>query len=167
MSEPGGGAVIQRTGGAPLAPDGGGHVRELLAFELGMERYALPLSCVREIVRVPVITEVPRSPDEVLGVISVRGAVTTLIDLRRKLRVDQPLMGGKSRVLLVDHGGEVLGILVDSVLQVHRLQPEEIELASVLGPQAPPYLLGIGRPAGTADAGEILLLLDPSALLRS
>ena len=61
--------------------------REYLAFEVGAEHYALPLPCVREIVRVPAVTEVPRAPSHVLGVISVRGAVTTVFDLRIKLRL--------------------------------------------------------------------------------
>ena len=58
-------------------------VREFLAFDVANERYALPLSCVRQIVRVPPVTEVPRSSASVLGIISVRGTVTTVIDLRR------------------------------------------------------------------------------------
>jgi purine-binding chemotaxis protein CheW len=152
--------------------------KELLTFELGAMRYALPLSCVREIVRLPPVTEVPRAPYEVLGVISVRGAVTTVLDLRRKLQLETTPLTSKSRVLLVDQGQEVTGLLVDAVLQVCRLRPEEIELSSVLGADAPGYLAGIGRPSGekrdderraarrTAEIGEILLLLDPSALLR-
>src|SRR6202000_879011 len=63
-------------------------IREVLAFSLADETYALPLSCVREIMRVPSITEVPRASHEVLGIISVRGQVTTLIDLRKKLHVE-------------------------------------------------------------------------------
>ena len=150
---------------------------ELLTFELGSVRYALPLSCVREIVRLPEVTEVPRAPYEVLGVISVRGAVSTVVDLRRKLQLEMAPLTGKSRVLLVDQGREVIGLLVDAVLQVCRLRPEEIELSSVLGADAPAYLSGIGRPSvksedgrrvapRAADPDEILLLLDPSVLLR-
>ena len=167
---------LSRRPPAPVvAKDAGARTRELLAFELASERYALPLDCVREIVRVPVITEVPRGPEHVLGVISVRGAVTTLLDLRSKLRLELTPLSVKSRILLVDRGDEVIGLLVDGVLQVYRLRDEEIELASVLGAEAPPYLLGIGRPGsgegrrGGQDlvaASEILLLLDPAALLR-
>jgi purine-binding chemotaxis protein CheW len=139
------------------------NAREYLAFEVGSAHYALPLSCVREIVRVPSVTEVPRSERDVLGVISVRGAVTTVFDLRAKLRLAETPPTNKSRVLLIDGGREVVGLLVDNVLQVQRLQDDEVELASVLGAEAPPYLFGIGRPRAT----EFLLLLDPIALLRS
>jgi purine-binding chemotaxis protein CheW len=153
-------------------------VREFLAFLLGPEAYALPLSCVREIMRVPVITEVPRAPHEVLGIVSVRGQVTTLIDLRRKLRVAEAAIGTRTRVLLVDQGDEILGLLCDRVLQVHRLSEEEVEMASVLGREASSYVMGIGRPGGRKPAAtggkaesaagddQILILLDPIVLLK-
>ncbi|HET6333694.1 MAG TPA: chemotaxis protein CheW [Polyangiales bacterium] len=157
-------------------------VREFLAFLLGPEAYALPLSCVREIMRVPVITEVPRAPHEVLGIVSVRGQVTTLLDLRRKLKVAETSISTRTRVLLVDQGDEILGLLCDRVLQVHRLSEEEVEMASVLGREASSYVMGIGRPGQRkaanqqqnqsgkteAAAGEdqILILLDPIVLLK-
>ena len=155
------------------------NAREYLAFDLATERYALPLGCVREIMRVPQVTEVPRGPDDVLGVISARGAVTTLIDLRRRLHLPEAALSHRARVLLVDLGEEVVGLLVDAVLQVHRLAQDEIELAAVMGGSAPTHLSGIGRPhahvtegeaeaqaeASKGGAGELLLLIDPSALL--
>jgi purine-binding chemotaxis protein CheW len=155
-------------------------VREFLAFLLGPEQYALPLSCVREIMRVPPITEVPRAPSEVLGILSVRGQVTTLIDLRRKLEVAEGSISSRTRVLLVDQGDEILGLLCDRVLQVHRLSEDQVEMASVLGREASSYVMGIGRPgqrkgsvtregkAAEAAAGddEILILLDPIVLLK-
>jgi purine-binding chemotaxis protein CheW len=154
-------------------------VREFLAFLLGPEAYALPLSCVREIMRVPTITEVPRAPHEVLGIVSVRGQVTTLLDLRRKLKVSEGAIGSRTRVLLVDQGDEILGLLCDRVLQVHRLSEEEVEMSSVLGREASSYVMGIGRPGqrkpggtreGKAESAagddQILILLDPIVLLK-
>ena len=152
-------------------------VREYLAFELGREWYALPLSCVREIVRVPAVTEVPRSQESIFGIVSVRGAVTTVLDLRIKLRVDAAPLSQRSRILIIDGGGEIMGVLVDGVSQVYRLREQEVELASVLG-SAPPYLVGIGRPGAIAPlgasrsaragaSGEMLLLLDPIVLLKN
>lgn len=152
-------------------------VREFLAFDVADERYALPLSCVRQIVRVPSVTEVPRSQESVLGIISVRGTVTTVIDMRIKLKVEVAPLSVRTRILIVDSGSELIGLLVDAVLQVYRLREREVELASVLGGGAPAYLVGIGRPGAAATdgegerradaAGEMLLLLDPITLLKS
>jgi purine-binding chemotaxis protein CheW len=187
-------AVVQ--GGR--APEGGAHneevgVRDFLAFIVGDEQYALPLSAVREIMKPPAVTEVPSAPRNVLGIISVRGRVTTLIDLRRKLKMPEQALTVKTRVILVDKGEEVLGLLVDSVLQVYRLREDEVEMASIMGSDLAEYVMGIGRPirhysehahhAGAAvenapaedqsvDAGdrsgraEMLVLLDPVALLK-
>jgi purine-binding chemotaxis protein CheW len=154
-------------------------VREFLAFVVASESYALPLSCIREIMRVPSVTPVPRAPREVLGIISVRGQVTTLIDLRERLDVEVAPISSRTRVLLVDQGDEIMGLLCDRVKQVHRLSEQEVEMASVLGADAASYVMGIGRPgqrkaetprsskAGTEDSGaEILILLDPIALLK-
>jgi purine-binding chemotaxis protein CheW len=154
-------------------------VREFLAFLLGPEAYALPLSCVREIMRVPMITDVPRAPHEVLGIVSVRGQVTTLLDLRRKLKVAEAPISSRTRVLLVDQGDEILGLLCDRVLQVHRLSEDEVEMASVLGSEASSYVMGIGRPGQRKTSGgregkaevassvaDILILLDPIGLLK-
>jgi purine-binding chemotaxis protein CheW len=153
-------------------------VREFLAFVVANETYALPLSCIREIMRVPSVTPVPRAPREVLGIISVRGQVTTLIDLRQRLRVQAAPVSSRTRVLLVDQGDEIMGLLCDRVQQVHRLSEKEVEMASVLGADAASYVMGIGRPGqrkadahgeSTAEEGgdaEILILLDPIALLK-
>ena len=155
-------------------------VREFLAFVLASETYALPLSCVREIMRVPSVTPVPRAPVEVLGIISVRGQVTTLVDLRQKLQVAPAAVGSRTRILLVDQGDEILGLLCDRVLQVHRLSETEVEMASVLGSDASSYVMGIGRPGqrkadntrenkrkpAAGDENDILILLDPIALLK-
>ena len=162
-------------------------VRELLAFRLGAEAYALPLASVREIGRLRPLTEVPRAPQDVLGVVSVRGRVTTVLDLRRRLRLPAGAPTRHARVLMVDGGAEVLGLLVDEVLQVYRLREEEIEVGAGRPGEPGDAVFGIGRPAPArptarpprslearavhasappAAAVEVLILLDPGPLLR-
>lgn len=150
--------------------------REFLAFALGGEYYALPLSSIREILMPPPITGVPRAARDVLGIISVRGRITTVIDLRRRLNVEEAAETKASRILLADRGDEVIGVFVDRVLQVYRLEPEEIEYSSVTGSDTSDHFMGIGRPRVAARGsrgsaaleadGSILILLDPIPLLR-
>lgn len=134
-----------------------GPLVEYLAFVLAGDVYAVPIGAVREILKPPAFTEVPRAPREVLGVVSVRGLLVTVVDLRRRLRLEESAPTRKSRILLAEGaGGELIGLLVDEVLQVHRLGESEIEVASsVLGGQLAEYVLGIGRPEGA-----LLVLLD-------
>ena len=143
-------------------------VREFLSFGLGEDRFALPLAAVREILKPVPITEVPRTRPHILGILSVRGVITTIVDLRRRLRMPPSPNTKASRILLVDGGNEVVGLLVDEVYQVDRLHDDEMELAAVVAGDLSEYVLGIGRPArGDDDDGDqILILLDPEPLLK-
>ncbi len=139
---------------------------EYLAFGLAGETYAVGIAHIAEILRPPPITEVPRSPDTVLGVISVRGKLVTVVDLRRALRLPAATIDRKTRILLADAGtGEQIGLLVDDVQQVWRLASEEIEPANVLGGEQAAHIAGIGRP-GASD-GAMLILLELRPILES
>ena len=139
---------------------------EYLAFCLSGEMYAVQIAHVAEILRPPPITEVPRAPRTVLGVISVRGKLVTVLDLRRRLRLPETPVDSRARILLADAGtGEQIGLLIDEVRQVWRLAAEEIEPAHALGGDQPVHIAGIGRPEGAR--GEILVLLDLRPIVGS
>lgn len=134
---------------------------EYLAFTLDTEAYALQIGNIVEILKPLPITEIPRADPEVVGVMSVRGRLVTVVDLKRRFRLTRTFtMDRKSRILLVDAAGELIGLLVDEVLQVYRLAESEVEPPQVLGTEQPPHVVGIGRPAG----GAVLLLLDLAPL---
>ena len=134
---------------------------EYLAFMLGTEAYAIQIGNIVEILKPLPITEVPRADPEVVGVMSVRGRLVTVVDLKRRFRLTRTFtMDKKSRILLVDAAGELIGLLVDEVLQVYRLAESEVEPPHVLGTEQPPHVVGIGRPIG----GAVLLLLDLAPL---
>jgi purine-binding chemotaxis protein CheW len=141
-----------------------GRRTEYLAFLLGGDLYAVPIGMIAEILKPPPITEVPRAAREVMGVMSVRGRLVTVIDLRRRFRLPAAPLGQKSRILLV--GGadapEPVGLVVDEVVQVYRLADSEVEQANVLGGEQPAYIAGIGRPPGA-----ILILIDLAPLLET
>ncbi len=138
---------------------------EYLAFALAGETYAVQIAHVAEILRPPPITRVPRAPDPVLGVISVRGKLVTVIDLRQRLGLRAAPTDRKTRILLTDVGtGEQVGLLVDEVQQVWRLALDEIEPAQVLGGEQPAHVAGIGRPS--ASDGAILVLVDLRPILE-
>lgn len=139
---------------------------EYLAFSLGGEPYAIMISNIVEILKPLPITEVPRAGDEVVGVMSVRGRLVTVVDLKRRFRLAPSFtMDKRSRILLVDAAGEQIGLLVDEILQVYRLAEEEVEPPTVLGNEQLSHVVGIGRPQ--ANPETVLLLLDLSPLFVS
>ena len=139
-----------------------GHRTEVLAFQLAGEAYAVRIELVTDILRPPPLTEVPRAPSPLRGLVSVRGRLSTVVDLRSCLRLTSAPIEAKSRLLLATHDGESMALLVDEVRQVYRLAEAEIEPAAALGGEQPPYIWGIARPAG----GELLVLLDVRQLLE-
>lgn len=102
-------------------------LRELLAFELGGTPYALPVERVREIVRMRSITPVPRVPAAVRGVISLRGEIIQVLDLRLRLGLEPTEATRRSRIIVL-HGEDerVAGVMVDAVSEVLRLPEEAI-----------------------------------------
>jgi purine-binding chemotaxis protein CheW len=155
-------ALHGRSRGA-LRHGGDGPVQEFLAIVLAGELYGVPLAKVREIVTPPPITKVPRAPREVLGVCSVRGLLTTVIDLRLRLSVTANEPTRRTRILLIQlEGSEVIGLLVDEVRQVMRLGEAQIELASsALGGDISEHVRGIGRPGGQS----VMVLLDVKSIV--
>ena len=140
-----------------------GRRTEYLAFCLAGETYAVPIGFIAEILKPPPITEIPRAPRIVIGIVSVRGKLVTVLDLRRRFHLPQAPFDRKTRILLADVGNEEqLGLLVDEVLQVYRLADNEIEPAAALGGDQPAHIAGIGRPEGA-----LLILLDLKPLLES
>lgn len=131
---------------------------EFLGIGLAGEKYAVPLARVREILTVPPITDVPRSPPHVLGICSVRGLLVTVMDLRLRLRLPAAPAGPLSRVLLTRTSrDEVVGLFVDVVYSVLRLRRDQIELASAaFGSDVADHVTGVGRPGGN----EVIVLLD-------
>jgi purine-binding chemotaxis protein CheW len=142
---------------------------EYLAFRLGADTYAVPIGEVREILKLPPVTEVPRAPQEIVGVVSVRGLLVTVISLRVRLRLPATDASRKGRILLVMGAHqEIVGLYVDEVLQVYRLADNQIEAAAtVLGGKLGDYIVGIGRPEGALltllDLQPVLGRTDPAA----
>jgi purine-binding chemotaxis protein CheW len=156
------GGLVRRTESrAPRRATGDtGRRVEYLAFVLAGDTYAVQISYIAEILKPPPVTEVPRAPRDVIGVMSVRGRLVTVIDLRRRFRLAESAPDRKTRILLVETGEEQIGLLVDEVLQVYRLADTEIEPAGVLGGDQPAHIAGIGRPEGA-----LLILIDLKPIL--
>ena len=122
---------LAREAAARREADGGAELsRQLLTFEVDATPYALPVERVREIVRMRTVTPVPRVPAAVRGVISLRGEIVQVLDLRRRLGLPPAEPTRRSRVVVV-HGdeGRVAGLMVDAVREVVSVGEESLRPA--------------------------------------
>ena len=149
------------TGPAP-AEDRAEALREVLMFTLGGEEYALEIGTVREILKAPPIIDVPRAPPHILGVTMVRGQVIAVYDPRRRLGLPPAKAGPGARVVVCDAGSGPVGLLVDGVSQVLRLEPSALEPRpqGIAGVDSE-FIAGVGR-----GEKRLFALLDAAALLR-
>jgi purine-binding chemotaxis protein CheW len=113
-------------------------VEEYLCFRVATESYAINIMSIKEIIKPREVTEVPRMPEFVTGILSLRGVIIPNIDMRLRLGLPVGAPAGKERVVVVKNEDNVCGILVDEVVQVVRLHRQTIE-------QPPAVLEGIDR----------------------
>jgi purine-binding chemotaxis protein CheW len=138
------------------------HYWELLAFELGGEEYALELKHIKEIIRWMEVTRVPRIHPAIKGIISLRGVVMPVFDLRTLLGLTESPPTRQSRIIVVSLESGTLGLVADRVSEVLRLPVSQIEPASpLMGEEAAEHLLGIGR-----NRGHPVMLLDLEKTIR-
>ena len=98
-------------------------------FALAGEPFALPVSEVREILRVRDVTPVPHPPFPVVGVINLRGRVVPLLDLRARLGLTATPPDDASRIVLVESQQRRIGLLVDAVERVAQLAQSAMQAA--------------------------------------
>ena len=127
------------------APGAAGRI-ELLGFMLSNEQYALDILEIKEIVRLHAITPVPRSPPWLKGIVTLRGIIVPIFDLRSRLGLAEIEHGPETRIVVVYRGEEFAGLIVDSITQVMRLPVEAIEPPpQTIGPVEAEYLRGVAR----------------------
>ncbi|MEZ5335165.1 MAG: chemotaxis protein CheW [Methanolobus sp.] len=132
-------------------------LRQLVIFNLGVEEFGINIMQVQEIIRLPDITRIPRSPEYVKGVINLRGKIIVVMDLDKRFGMQDTEMTDESRIVVVDIDGIVVGLVVDAVSEVIRLKESSIEPTPDIISQKinADYLKGVGK----LDE-RLLILLD-------
>lgn len=129
---------------------------------------AVPIEHVREILEVGRLTELPRTPDFVRGVMNLRGAVVPVVDLAARCGMGATTVRRRSCIVVVEAGGGeqealVVGLLVDAVYEVFDTPGGGVEPVPMLGtPVRPDFLAGMTR-----AHGQVVAMLDLSHVLSS
>ena len=135
---------------------------QVVGFRIGRETFGLPISIVREIVRVPEITAVPNAPDYIEGVINLRGRIIPVVDLRKRFGEKSFEVNKKNRIVVVELESRLVGLIVNSASEVLRISPSEIdEPHNVFREGELNYITGIGK-----LNGRLVILLDLNRVLQ-
>ncbi len=142
-------------------------VEVFLAVEVANENYGIPTEAVREIIRVGDVTEVPRTPSFLLGVISVRGAIIPVLDLRLRLGFASAPVERSNRIVIITVDGQRFGLRVDDVLGLERVRDTDLEPAPATSGAArggvDRYIRAVGRTDDRSD--RIVVFLELAALV--
>lgn len=136
---------------------------QLVLFTLSDETYGVDIQRVREIIRIPEITRIPRTPDFIEGVINLRGGVIPVVDLRKRFNLqdaDRDQLAETGRIVVMDMRDWTIGMMVDGVSEVLRVQGGAVEPPS-------PYIVSADTRfiSGVVKDGErLVVLLDLDAV---
>ena len=136
---------------------------EFLAFTLGKEEYGIDILKVQEIRGYEAVTRIANAPEFVKGVVNLRGIIVPIVDMRIKFNLGEPTYDQFTVVIILNIGGRVMGMVVDSVSDVITLSAEQIKPAPEMGTAFnTDYLIGLG----TLDE-RMLILIDIDKLMSS
>jgi purine-binding chemotaxis protein CheW len=134
---------------------------EILLFRLEREIYAIPSTSVREVARYRPWTPVPGAPGALPGIISQRGMILPIVELRPLLGLELHELTRAARLVVVVHNEIGMALLVEAVLDLTVLPVDAIEaVPSALDPARARFLRGVARyedqPIGLLDLDELI-----------
>lgn len=136
---------------------------EVLSFRLGNEEYGLSIQKVQELRGYDTVTRIANAPDFIKGVVNLRGTIVPIVDMRIRFNLGTPTYDQFTVVVILNVGGRVIGMVVDSVSDVITLAPEQVRPAPDMhGAMDAACIVGIG----TVDS-RMLILIDIDRLMAS
>ena len=122
---------------------------------------ALDAAGIQEVIRLGPVTPVRYAPDEVIGIVNLRGRIVTIVDLGLRLGFPKAVAGNDSRIFIIEDRNEFIGLLVDRVDEVVEVERDQWQAppANVRGAQGR-FFQGVYR-AG----GRVITVLDPGPIL--
>lgn len=143
---------------------------QLCVWRVGSEHYAVDLRRVEEIIPLPPLTQVPRAPSFLEGVVRLHNEVLPVVDVRKRLRVPATPRASRSpsgqprsreRLVVCRLGARKVGFVVDAVTQVLKVPRSGLKPAPLAErPGERPHVLGV-----CGEPGSLKLLLDVKALV--
>lgn len=143
--------------------------QQMVVFELDKEEYAVPITEVQEVVKIPQITPVPQSPEFILGIINLRGKIVPILDMEKWFKLVRENKGIPEHIMVTeDDRGNLFGIQVDKVAEVLKISQNSIQPSPkmITNKIAAEYLKGVAV-IKKEDAERVLLILDLQKILTA
>jgi purine-binding chemotaxis protein CheW len=137
---------------------------QMVVFRLGQEEYGVAIDDVQEILRVAEhFTHVPKSASFIEGLVSLRGAVLPVVDLRRRFGLAAKQRDERQRVMVFSVGGVRTGVIVDAVTEVLKVPQASFEGAPTLSEEQAQM---IRRVANLEKQKRMILVLEAGELFN-
>lgn len=136
--------------------------QQLVVFSVKNEEFGVDITQVKEIVKLLEITYVPKAPSFIEGVINLRGQIAAIVDLAKRLGFEPAPRGEATRIIVVEIGNNLVGMIVDSVSEVLKISSDNIdEVPTLIETEVPEhYIRGVGK-----LPDKLLILLDLDKVL--
>ncbi len=138
---------------------------QLVAFRLGNEEYAIKITDVQEINRMPEVTKMPGTPSYIEGLVNLRGNIIPALNLRHRFSLERRERDDATRIIIVDVGNRKTGIVVDSVSEVLRFERSLVEETPriISGGVDAKYISGVGK---LNQGKRMVMILDMAKVLQ-
>jgi purine-binding chemotaxis protein CheW len=138
-----------------------------LIFEVANEEFGISVLKVKEIMKMQQVTTVPQTPAFILGVINLRGRIVPVVSLRSKFNMAEQEHTDRTCIVVVrvdtPAGEQPMGIIVDGVVEVLLVSPDDIEDTPDFGRDVTTsYVRGIAK-----SKGKVKILIDIDRVLES
>jgi purine-binding chemotaxis protein CheW len=133
---------------------------QFVEFGIENEQYAIRIQDIHEIIKIQDITEIPNVKHYVKGVINLRGKIVPVISLRNLFDAEEKEFSKASRIVVVHHHEDTVGIIVDRVNKVATfsdIQPPPDRVGGINGNFFVGIGLTVGGLVGILKLDEVLL----------
>jgi len=154
---------------------GSSNTLQVVEFLLGKEHFAIDLFDVKEVVEYTTITKLPNTPTYIKGIIDLRGEITTIVDLKQRMRITEESTQPEEncRIIVLDEKNtkSKIGIMVDDVLSVSTFDLKDVDTKSASEVGDDTFILGIIKKSvkekdKDKSTNELIIWIDIKQLLK-
>ncbi len=140
-----------------------GETEKFVTFMLDDEEFGADVLQTKEISNMKKITDVPTAPSFVEGVINLRGTITPIIDLRKRLDLEIKEDLSESQIVITEQKDQFIGMIVDEVVDVIEISKEDIDSAPeiIMTDVSEEYIKGVGK----VGEDRLIVILDLGRVL--